>query len=54
VFLADGEQPSERSDAGLLVVGEVAGFVKGVVRSEAEAGAASGERGAAPCPASAR
>src|SRR5260370_38739285 len=38
-FRADPEQPSERSDAGLLIVQEVFGLVKEAeVRSEAEEG----------------
>jgi hypothetical protein len=53
-FRAEGERFSERSDAGNSIVREVFAFVKrnlsGVKRRK---GAASGERGAVPFPASA-
>ena len=45
MFRDETGQLSERSDAGHLIVREVAGFVKRVVRSEAKVGGQSEERG---------
>jgi hypothetical protein len=57
-FRAEGEQSSERSDAGTSIVQEVFGFVKrNLSVAQRRKDAASGERGAGkggrPCPASA-
>jgi hypothetical protein len=51
-FRSEGEQQSERSDADTVIVEQVFGIVKEIVRSEAEAGSAgiwgAGERGSSP------